>query len=122
MKDIQNIEDIRILVDRFYTKVRADELLGPVFETRIRDWGPHLDTMYRFWNAALFQVREYVGNPFMKHASLPVDGQHFERWIELFYQTLDENFDGSVAQEAKKRAMIMANTFYNRMRNDARLV
>jgi len=122
MKDIQNIEDIRILVDRFYTKVRADELLGPVFETRIQDWGPHLDTMYRFWNAALFQVREYVGNPFMKHASLPVDGQHFERWIELFYQTLDENFDGPTAQEAKKRAMIMANTFYNRMRNDARLV
>jgi hemoglobin len=122
MKDIQNIEDIRILVDRFYTKVRADELLGPVFETRIRDWGPHLDTMYRFWNAALFQVREYVGNPFMKHASLPVDGQHFERWIELFYQTLDENFDGPVAQEAKRRSMIMANTFYNRMRNDARLV
>jgi hemoglobin len=117
MKDIENIQDIKILVDRFYTKVRADQTLAPVFDLRIRDWGPHLETMYRFWNAALFQVREYVGNPFMKHAGLPVDGSHFQRWIELFYETLDENFAGPVTDEAKRRSMIMANTFYSRMTN-----
>lgn len=115
MKDIEGIEDIKVLVDQFYTKVRADELLAPVFDARIADWVPHLNTMYRFWNAALFQVREYVGNPFLKHATLPVDGQHFERWIELFYETLDEHFQGPVAEEAKRRSLIMANTFYSRL-------
>ena len=115
MKDIEGIDDIKILVDEFYAKVRADELLAPVFDARIADWEPHLDTMYRFWNAALFQVREYVGNPLLKHATLPVGGQHFERWIELFYATLDEHFQGPVAEEAKHRSLIMANTFYSRM-------
>ncbi|MEP6736808.1 MAG: group III truncated hemoglobin [Chryseolinea sp.] len=117
MRDIENIGDIRILVDAFYSKVREDNLLAPVFATRITDWQPHLNTMYRFWNAALFQVREYVGNPMTKHITLPVDGPHFEQWINLFYETLDQHFEGPVADEAKQRAMIMAHTFYQRIHN-----
>ncbi len=116
MKDIEDINDIKLLVDEFYAKVRKDDLLAPVFALRIKgDWQPHLDTMYRFWNAALFQVREYVGNPFSKHAKLPIDGPHFERWIKLFYETLDEHFTGPVADEAKSRSMVMAVTFYQRL-------
>ncbi|WP_276371108.1 group III truncated hemoglobin [Chryseolinea sp. H1M3-3] len=94
-QDIKGIEDIKFLVDHFYAKVRKDELLAPVFALRITgDWQPHLNTMYRFWNAALFQVREYVGNPFAKHAMLPIDGLHFEQWIKLFYETVEEHFAG----------------------------
>jgi hemoglobin len=115
MKDIENMNDIKILVDDFYRKVRKDELLASVFNDRISDWQLHLDTMYRFWNAALFQIREYVGNPLAKHINLPVSGVHFERWISLFYETLDEHFVGPVADEAKRRSVIMANTFYRRM-------
>jgi hemoglobin len=115
MKDIENINDIRILVDDCYSKVRKDELLAPVFNERISDWQSHLDTMYRFWNAALFQVREYVGNPFAKHINLPVSGAHFDRWVSLFYESLDEHFEGPVADEAKRRSVIMANTFYRRI-------
>jgi hemoglobin len=115
MKDIEDINDIRILVDDFYRKVRKDELLAPVFNERISHWQMHLDTMYRFWNAALFQVREYVGNPLAKHINLPVSGAHFERWVTLFYETLDERFEGPVADEAKRRSLIMANTFYSRI-------
>ncbi len=115
-QDIKGIEDIKFLVDQFYMKVRQDELLAPVFALRITDdWQPHLNTMYRFWNAALFQVREYVGNPFSKHAMLPIDGPHFEQWIKLFYETIEEHFEGPVADEAKARAMIMAHTFYKRI-------
>ena len=115
MKDIEGLEDIRSLVDEFYTQVRQDPLLSPVFATRITDWGPHLDTMYRFWNAALFGVREYTGNPFMKHAGLPIDGPHFEQWIKLFYETVERTFEGPIADEAKRKAMIMAHTFYARI-------
>jgi len=114
--DIRNEEDIKVLVDTFYDRVRQDELLTPIFNSKIiGDWQPHLDTMYRFWNAALFNVREYTGNPFMKHVSLPLKQEHFERWIELFYQTIDATFEGAIADEAKRRAMIMAHTFYKRM-------
>jgi len=115
MKDIEGLDDIRFLVDGFYTQVRQDPLLSPVFALRITHWGPHLDTMYRFWNAALFGVREYVGNPFAKHAALPIDGPHFEQWIRLFYDQVEKHFEGPVADEAKRKAMIMAHTFYARI-------
>lgn len=118
MKDLENIDDVKVLVDEFYRKVRNDDLLAPVFALRLTgDWQPHLDTMYRFWNAALFQVREYRGNPFSKHSMLPIDGVHFEQWIKLFYETLDERFAGPVADEAKVRAMVMAHTFYGRIQD-----
>jgi len=113
--DITNIEDIKHLVDTFYGKVQTDGLLAPVFMARIKDWQPHLETMYKFWNAALFGVREYVGNPFAKHAALPLDAPHFEQWINLFYGTIDEYFEGPVADEAKRKAMLMAHTFYSRI-------
>ena len=116
MKDLENIDDVKLLVDEFYRKVRNDDLLAPVFALRITDnWQPHLETMYRFWNAALFQVREYRGNPFSKHSLLPIDSVHFEQWIKLFSETLDERFEGPVATEAKARAMIMAHTFHERI-------
>jgi hemoglobin len=115
-RDIAGVEDIKVLVDAFYGRVQQDELLAPIFLEKIRgNWAPHLDTMYRFWNAALFQVREYQGNPFRKHMTLPVKQEHFERWINLFYLTVDEQFAGEKADEAKSRAMIMAHTFYQRM-------
>lgn len=114
--DIRDLNDIKLLVDEFYKKVRKDELLAPVFALRITgDWQPHLETMYRFWNAALFGVREYVGNPFARHATLPIDAPHFEQWINLFYETIEFYFEGPVADEAKRRAMIMAHTFYSRI-------
>ncbi len=59
--DITSIDDIKHLVDTFYGKVQADGLLAPVFMARIKDWKPHLEIMYKFWNAALFGVREYAG-------------------------------------------------------------
>lgn len=113
--DIRDLDDIKVLVDSFYQKVRHDALLGPIFNSKISDWGPHLGTMYRFWNAALFNVREYTGNPFMKHMHLPLGQEHFEQWIGLFYQTIDETFEGEMSNEAKRKAMIMAHTFYSRM-------
>ena len=115
MKAIENIDDIKTFVDTFYAKVRKDDLLGPVFESRVSDWPKHLNTMYNFWNAVLFQARDYNGNPFAHHVSLSVDHHHFERWIKLFYETLDEHFMGTVADTAKLRSATIAKTFYSRM-------
>lgn len=75
------------LVYRFYEKVRADPVLGPIFETRIRDWGPHLDRMVAFWSSVALMTGRYHGAPVPAHATLPVDWQHFERWLELFRET-----------------------------------
>ncbi len=117
MKDIAGKEDIKIFVDKFYGKIREDEKLGPVFAGRIPDenWPKHLERMYSFWNTILFFQREYTGNPFQKHFGLPVDTAHFEHWVVLFHQTIDENFEGKQADEAKRRADNMGKLFSHKL-------
>ena len=111
-KDILTLEDIRQLVDLFYERVRADALLGPIFEERIKDnWARHLDIMYRFWQTVLLGDLTYQGSPGAKHITLPVGEEHFERWLSIFYTTVDELFTGSKATEAKWRAARMAEMF-----------
>jgi len=115
-KDIKDITSIRLFVDEFYGKVRQDTLLGPTFEEAIQDnWGPHLEKMYAFWNAALFGVPGFRGNPFGKHAPLKIGPAHFDRWLELFSLTIDKNFKGYIAEDAKNRAGLMAAMFLSRL-------
>jgi hemoglobin len=111
-KEIISLEDIKQLVDLFYTSVRADELLGPVFNERIKNnWSRHLDTMYQFWQTVLLGERTYQGSPGAKHITLPVGSEHFERWLSIFYKTVDELYTGEKAAEAKWRAERMAEMF-----------
>ncbi len=113
MYDIENKADIQLFVDAFYEAVRNDELIGPVFENQIEagNWPIHLERMYRFWNTVLFGKQDYRGNPFSKHRQLPIQEKHFERWLSLLNQTLDENFKGSKAEEVKSRAYKMGQLF-----------
>jgi len=98
--DILNIEDVKNLVDTFYGKVRSDLLLAPIFNERIRDnWPVHLEKMYRFWQTVLLNEHTYPGSPFPPHASLPIDHGHFQAWLGLFRETVDELFTGEKAKE-----------------------
>lgn len=113
MRDIERIEDIKKLVDEFYGKVRKDELLGPIFEEKIGDnWDHHLDKMYRFWQTVLLnEGKTYFGNPFMKHAPLPIFQDHFHQWLSYWQETLYTNFEGPLTDEAMMRAEKMAYVF-----------
>lgn len=116
LQDIQRQEDIRLLVDTFYSKVQAQELIGPIFNERIKDkWPEHLGKMYRFWETVLLGIHTYQGAPFAPHATLPIDAQHFEIWLGLFYETVDELFVGEKAEEAKWRAGKMAVMFQSKL-------
>ncbi|SKB78297.1 group III truncated hemoglobin [Sphingopyxis flava] len=79
------------MVDRFYASVREDAMLGPIFDERIDDWPKHLGQMNRFWQTILLSAGNFTGNPMMKHLAIPTIGQeHFQQWLRLFYQTLDD--------------------------------
>ena len=60
-------DEIGRLVDAFYAKVRADAALGPVFDRAISDWGPHLETMRKFWSSVMLTSGRYKGNPVTVH-------------------------------------------------------
>ena len=81
---------IERLVHGFYAKVRSDAVLAPVFEARIQDWEPHLARMCAFWSSVVLMTGRYQGTPMAKHAPLPVDAGHFDRWLSLFETTAQE--------------------------------
>ena len=112
-KDIIDKSDIISLVDFFYAKVRKDELLAPVFHHV--DWPQHLPTMYNFWSSMLLGDQTYQGNPFQKHVHLAIDSSHFNRWLQLFTQTVDEHFEGFKADEVKSRAQSIAGVWQHKM-------
>ncbi len=115
-KDISTMEDIKILVDTFYEKVRENELLSPIFNSKIGDrWPAHLEKMYRFWQTVLLQEHTYYGSPFPPHAKLPVEQQHFDTWLELWHSNIDGHFIGEKATEAKWRGDKMAVMFLSKI-------
>ena len=83
-------EMIERLVSGFYAKVRADEMLGPIFDAQIKDWEPHLAQMCAFWSSVALMSGRYHGAPMPKHLPLPVDAAHFDHWLALFEATTKE--------------------------------
>lgn len=98
------------LVDAFYARVRADPLLGPVFDARISDWEPHLQQMRLFWSSVALMSGAYHGRPMPKHLPLPVDAVHFDRWLELFGQTAREVCPPAAADHFIERARRIAES------------
>ncbi|RYE82926.1 MAG: group III truncated hemoglobin [Hyphomicrobiales bacterium] len=102
------------MVDRFYDKIQADAVLGPIFAARIADWQPHLDQMKRFWRSILFSSGEYLGRPMPVHLAIPgLDKPLFARWLDLFAATLAEIGGGDAAAHVHERARMIANSFLN---------
>lgn len=111
--DIRSIEDVKLMVDTFYGKVREDSLLKDIFNNKIEDrWPEHLEKMYRFWQTVLLNEHTYYGSPFLPHAQLPVSKNHFNAWLNLFYETVDELFAGEKAEKAKWQGERMAEMFH----------
>lgn len=109
MKEIETEDDIANLVHTFYGKVRKDEILFPAFDPVIKDnWPAHLQKMVDFWSTLLLYTKKYNGDPLSKHLPLPVSKVHFDKWLSLFEETVDEMFSGTLAQNAKMRANSIA--------------
>lgn len=115
-KDIENLDDIKLLVDTFYARIREDLLLADIFNGRIGDrWPEHLEKMYRFWQTVLLDEHTYYGSPFAPHADMPVERSHFSRWVEIFRAVVDSLFEGEKASKAKLQGERMAVMFHSKI-------
>jgi hemoglobin len=101
------------LVDRFYSKVRRDELIGPIFEAAIGEqWDAHLAKMRAFWSSVMLATRSYKGNPMMTHLQLPrLRREHFDRWLDLWRETAAEVCSEPGARAFVQRAEMIAERF-----------
>ena len=110
---LNNRNAIEYLVNEFYKKVKADELLGPIFNNEENfSWDEHIPVLINFWDSVLLGTASYRGNTMQKHLDLnkrtPLTSAHFDQWKKLFYETLDTFFEGPEIGIAKKRVESMA--------------
>lgn len=112
-KDIAHSEDVKLLVNTFYDKVKNDNTLAPVFSHV--NWNNHLPIMYSFWGSMLLGEGTYRGYPLQRHLHLRIDSQHFVAWLKVWHETIGELFEGMIAEEAKMRGDAIARVFQLKM-------
>jgi len=116
--DITTRKDVKYLVVNFYQKVRKDTTLGAIFNQIIHDWEDHFELLTDFWETQLFLKRKYHGNPVAKHQEVDnkinnsVTSEHFGLWLNLWFETIDELFEGETAWIAKNRAQKMSTMLF----------
>lgn len=108
-----NEESISTLVDTFYTYIRADELMGPVFDRVIQDqWPQHLAKMKTFWSSVILGAGTYKGNPMMQHLPIPeMDHEHLNQWLKLWRKTTYDLFEPDVADMFIGKAEMVGERF-----------
>ena len=111
--DLQNRADIVRLINTFYDKLLKDELVAHLFiEVAKIDLDEHLPILYDFWENILFQTGTYRRDAMTPHLDLhrmhPLKEEHFDRWLKLFDESMDELFEGEKARQAKVRALSIA--------------
>ena len=120
-KQIGNRADVEFLVHQFYAKIRADEEIGFYFNTIIKDWDAHLEKLTDFWETNLFTVKKYQGNPQEVHNEVDarfdskITSNEFGIWLNHWFQTIDEHFEGENANTLKRRARKMSTFLYMSM-------
>ncbi len=93
------------LVESFYGAIRSDALLGPIFQSHVKDWTPHLARMKDFWASVTLESGRFRGNPMLKHIAIGgLDSLHFDRWLVLWNRTLDDIVPNDAAAQVFRAA------------------
>ncbi|MBF4493923.1 group III truncated hemoglobin [Flavobacterium sp. MR2016-29] len=117
-KQIKNRTDVEFLVHQFYSKIRADEEIGFYFNTMIKNWDAHLEKLTDFWETNLFAVKKYKGNPHAVHNEVDarfngqITSNEFGIWLNYWFQTLEEYFEGENVEILKRRARKMGTFLF----------
>ena len=111
-------ENIRIMVDRFYSKVLKDELLADFFIQKLGDemitdeWQSHLALLTDFWASITLGDTAYSGQPVKPHMHMEgLQRETFERWLKLFFETVDKLYTKEAADIFKTRSEMIATNF-----------
>ena len=99
-------DNIKLMVDSFYHKVRQDAHLGPIFNPILEGrWEHHLPIMYAFWSSVLLASGRYHGNPISKHYRVQnLKPEDFGHWLELFQNNLADIYVPETAERIYRTA------------------
>jgi hemoglobin len=102
---------IMACVRSFYGQAQKDPILGPIFAAKVRDWEVHYQVVSNFWSHFLLGTARYGGHPYPAHAKLPVEPEHFDRWLSLFTVATRDHLPPDLAARALGKAHQMAASF-----------
>lgn len=99
------------LVNRFYSRVRRDPLLGSLFNDVVDNWPDHLARLEAFWSSIMFTSGRYKGNPVMLHLkhARRIDRAMFDRWLDLWRLTTAEMLPPAAAATMQAKAARIAD-------------
>jgi hemoglobin len=111
--DLDSPERIREFVNAFYARLLKDEQLAPIFLNVANiDLQNHLPLICSYWEKLLLGGTDYRRHTMnihrAVHAKRPLRKADFERWLQYFYATIDDNFAGPHAERAKQVAAHIA--------------
>ena len=88
--------DIKRVVSIFYKRVQADDMLAPIFATKIGpdQWDAHIEHIANFWSSIFLKTDRFKGNPMAKHAALKgLTPAHFSHWLALFKEVSNQTLE-----------------------------
>ena len=100
------------LVALFYTRVRDDAELGPIFNDAVEDWPEHLEKLVAFWSSVMLTSGRYKGNPVAAHAvhKARITPALFERWLALWTRTTAEIMSPPAAAALQAKAALIGES------------
>lgn len=112
-KDIETREELEEFLRAFYKKAFVDELIGHFFtEVVPLDLKTHIPVIANFWESVVFNTHGYRKNVMEVHKQIhilaKIKKEHLDRWVKIFTDTLDEQFEGYKTELMKQRARSIA--------------
>jgi hemoglobin len=125
-KDIATRADIEHLIRSFYEKALIDDQIGFIFTDIAKiDLESHLPHLFDFWENILLKPNGYKRNVLKVHLDLNekvnLKPAHFESWLALFSNTIDELFEGVIANSAKNKALSIATVMRTKLHRSSLL-
>lgn len=114
-------ENLKEFVNKFYTTILKDDVVGPFFIERLGDdmsnekWTLHLNTLNEFWSTMILRDGNYYGAPFPPHVTMDLKRETFYSWLTIFNDVLDEMYEPTATMQMKDAGSTIANNFINRL-------
>jgi hemoglobin len=100
------------LIPAFYARVRADAVLGPLFDEAVADWPDHLERLVAFWSSVMLTSGRYKGSPMAAHLRHrdAITPAMFDRWLAIWAATTDELMASAAAAALQAKAARIAES------------
>lgn len=120
MTTLPSREAIQIVVSNFYDDVRNDDLLSPIFDSKLSGlWEAHVERLVNFWCNIILSTNDYKGSVYRKHMEISgATKEHFVRWLQLFERNAASQFSDEVYFEVMQIANRLATSLQHGMVSD----